>query len=725
MNQFYYIFYQSAMVLSLLISLFIIVLMLPRRQFPGGKAMIALAIFSFIWTLGFFCEAQSTTLERQLFYNNIGYIGSMFVSVSWFSFALQYISNDKLITRPKIILLSIIPCVTLILVWTNPWHNLMWSNEHLITSGPFLITAKTYGPFFWIAAFYNYFLIVSGSIILARRLLTRSHLYTGQVVSLMFAITLPLIWNILYVFNLIPIPRKDPTPVMFSLSGIAIVMGLMRFRLFEIVPFAHKSIIEQLNDGIFVFDINNCLLEMNPIALKISGLKRGIIGKNLTEITSVSPILKNLSPDMPEPLELEITVKEENRIYEMETRIMYDNRPQKIGWLIIAHDITRHKQAEKGKIELERQNAIANKLASVGELTAGIAHEINNPLTAILGFTQLIMERDLPENTKADLKIILDSALRAADITRRMLLFSRQEKPIRFPCNINEIIESSLKLRSYYLEVNHIKIINELDPALPQAMADANQIQQVMINLIINAEYEMIRTNGGGILRIKTEKTDNMIRIMIQDNGPGISKENMEKLFQPFFTTKKVGEGTGLGLSVCHGIIAEHNGRIYAESEAGKGATFFIELPIIEGAPREEYTPARRVVNDTGEAIKAKILVVDDENLITDLLEQILTSEGYEVSVSGKTTEALKLITSENYTLILLDIKMPEMSGIELYQHLEEIDKSIRGKVIFLTGDVLGEDTREFFSRTGAPYIIKPFSIDNLKQEIRNKIKSG
>ena len=724
MNQFYFIFYQSAMVLSLLISLSIIVLMWHRHRLPGGKAMIAMAASTFVWTLGFFCEAHSNTLEQQLFFNNIGYIGSMSVSVAWFSFALQYISGDRLITRWKIILLCIIPLTTVVLVWSNPWHHLMWSNEHLITSGLFLTTAKTYGPFFWVAAYYNYFLIVSGSIILVRRLFTRARLYLGQAVSLIIAVILPFIWNIIYVFNLVSLPRKDLTPVMFAISGIAIVMGLMRFRLFEIVPFAYKSIIQQLSDGIFVFDTNNYLLEVNPAALKIIGLDADVVGKKLKELVSLSPVLKQLSLTKPDRFELLLQVGGEERFYDVETRGMCDNQEQQIGWLVIAHDITRHKHAEKERLELERQNAIANKLASVGELTAGIAHEINNPLTSILGFTELLMERDIPEDIKADLQIILDSAMRTADITRRMLIFSRQQKPQRVLCDINGIITSTLKLRSYYLETNHIKVISEFDPSLPQTMADANQLQQVIINLIINAEYEMIRSHGSGNLRIKTDKVGNLIRIMVKDNGPGISKENMEKLFQPFFTTKKVGEGTGLGLSICHGIIAEHNGRIYAESEVGEGTTFIIELPIVEQTKSEEYKPVERNADDAGEAVTAKILVIDDESLITSLLEQILTTEGYEVRVAGKATEALKLIEAEDYTLILLDIKMPEMNGMELYQKLAEIDKSIQQKVIFLTGDILGEDTRDFFSRTGAPYIAKPFISSSLKKELRERIKS-
>ena len=390
-------------------------------------------------------------------------------------------------------------------------------------------------------------------------------------------------------------------------------------------------------------------------------------------------------------------------------------------FIFMHENITERKQAEERRLELERKYLISSRLASIGEMAAGIAHEINNPLSPILGFADLLLKEDLPAAVKADLQIISDCANRAADVTRGLLIFARQSKPMRKLYSINEVVETTIRLRIYHLKTNNIRVIKELDPELPETMVDAAQLQQVLLNLIMNAEYEMNKAHGGGNLTIKTEKKDNIIRVLVKDDGQGISSENMEKLFHPFFTTKNVGEGTGLGLSVCHGIVAEHNGRIYAESEEGNGATFIVELPIVR--QEEEAKPSEPDAGEAGEAALARILVVDDEPSVTQVLKRVLTAEGYEVKAVGTAKEALKLIKGgKRYALILLDIKMPDMSGIELYQHLDKTVGSLTQKIIFITGDVLGTDTMDFFSRTGASYITKPFDIEQLKKEIKSKL---
>jgi signal transduction histidine kinase/CheY-like chemotaxis protein len=383
-------------------------------------------------------------------------------------------------------------------------------------------------------------------------------------------------------------------------------------------------------------------------------------------------------------------------------------------------DITERKRAEAERRELERRAHLASRLATVGQMAAGIAHEINNPLTALVGFVQLLMARKLPEDVMKDLRVISESAQRVTDIVRRLLTFARQYQPERSRLNINELIKATLELRAYELRTGNIKVTTELDPELPETVADGGQLQQVFLNLIINAETEMTSAHGRGNLLIKTETIDGAIRISFQDDGPGIPKENLERIFEPFFSTRKAGKGTGLGLSICHGIITGHGGRIYAESEPGKGATFIVELPVV--AEEKEAKPAEMAAEEARPPVKAKILVVDDEPAITQFLSRVLTGEGYEVKTIDNGETALKLIERERYSLILLDIKLPGMSGFELYQHLEQMDKSLARRIVFITGDALGTDTRDFLSRTKSPYITKPFNIEQLKKEINRRL---
>jgi PAS domain S-box-containing protein len=259
-----------------------------------------------------------------------------------------------------------------------------------------------------------------------------------------------------------------------------------------------------------------------------------------------------------------------------------------INWI----DITDRKRAEEEKAELEQKAHLASRLASVGEMASGIAHEINNPLTAVIGFAQLLMDNDLPEEIKEDLTIIHKEAQRAAGVARNLLTFARKHAPSKQLTNINGIIDGVLTLRAYEQNVSNIQISTKLAPNLPEVMADYSQLQQVFINIILNAEAAMLEARNGGTLTIITKKFNHSIRASFADDGPGISKENLNRIFDPFFTTKEVGKGTGLGLSVCHGIIAEHGGRIYARSKPGKGATFIVELPVDPQEQVEELNGA-------------------------------------------------------------------------------------------------------------------------------------
>ncbi len=390
-----------------------------------------------------------------------------------------------------------------------------------------------------------------------------------------------------------------------------------------------------------------------------------------------------------------------------------DGRP--IGILGVMRDIAERKKAEEERRGMEQKAQLASRLASVGELAAGIAHEINNPLTGVIGYAELLMYEDVPEHIKNDLKIIYEGGKRVADVVRGLLTFARQTRPERTVVDVNQIIEIVLRLRAYELETGNIKVTARLAPDIPVTVADAGQLQQVFLNLIINAEMEMRSAHRKGKLIIKTERIDNTIRVSFKDDGPGIAEENLERIFDPFFTTKGVGEGTGLGLSICHGIVNEHGGRIWAESQMGKGATFIVELPVVTEEKRPRQAKPARKAEKTA---KGKILVVDDEPVVRQLLSQVLTEVGHEVETTDSGKDTLKRIKSNNYNLILLDMKLPEISGSELYERIKEIEPSMAKRVVFITGDVMGVDTEAILARTGVPCITKPFDVKKLGAEI-------
>jgi PAS domain S-box-containing protein len=397
-----------------------------------------------------------------------------------------------------------------------------------------------------------------------------------------------------------------------------------------------------------------------------------------------------------------------------------------LNFIGIIRDVTEHKQAEEEKQALEEKAQVNSRLAAVGELAAGIAHEINNPLTSVIGFSQLALaKQNVPDDIKEDLKIIEEGSRRVADIVRRLLTFARQSKPVKIAANINELIDNTLKLREYVLKTNNIEVKTKFDPELPWLTVDPGQLQQVFLNLLVNAEQAMNKSHRRGTLTISTENIANAIRITFQDDGPGIKKEIMERLFEPFFTTKDPGEGTGLGLSLSRSIILEHSGKISVVSEFGHGATFIVELPLHE-PPQLERTTQMQFKKDTPAVNKkGRILVVDDEPGVRELLGKVMMEMGHSIDVISDAGAAMEIVGAGTiYDVILADIRMPGMNGVELCTLIMRKNPEMKNRIIVITGDVMGTDIKEFLNTNKLACLAKPFDIKLLKEQVQAIVNS-
>jgi PAS domain S-box-containing protein len=421
----------------------------------------------------------------------------------------------------------------------------------------------------------------------------------------------------------------------------------------------------------------------------------------------------------PDNFEIDIVRKDGSKrhLQAYRKKVLWDG---KLRSQILYNDVTALKQAEEERQKLEDQAQVASRLAVVGEMAAGVAHEINNPLTGVLGFSQMLLEKpNIPDDIKAELKLIVDGSQRVADIVKRLLTFARQTKPVKTVTDINSLIDNTLKLREYVFKTANINLVTRFDPELPWSVVDAGQLQQVFLNLIVNAEQAMKTAHGRGTLTVTTETKGKDIILSFQDDGPGIKPENLKRLFEPFFTTKAPGEGTGLGLSLSRSIILEHDGRMSVKSEFGHGANFIIELPVVESLPSGTDAPENTAKSPTVAAQPGSILVVDDEPGVRILLERVFIQMGHKVDTVADAESALtKLDNGSVYDVILTDVRMPGISGIELYAHILEKMPAMEDKIIFITGDVMGADIKDFLMQNNLSYFAKPFDIEALKMKI-------
>jgi signal transduction histidine kinase len=363
----------------------------------------------------------------------------------------------------------------------------------------------------------------------------------------------------------------------------------------------------------------------------------------------------------------------------------------------------------------------SEKLSAIGQFTAGVAHELNNPLTVVLGFAELMTMSDVDTTHREYLNSILGAAERCKRIVQNLLSFARQHQPERKPEDLNQLVHTTIKFLHYQLHTSNIKVIQELAPDLPAVMADAHQLQQVFINLITNARQALEGCRPDGLLRITTEAVGEKVRVRFADNGPGIPAELLLKVFDPFFTTKEVGKGTGLGLSLCYGIVNEHGGTIRVQSPPGTGAVFTIELP----AARETETAgpsAETAAEKAPDALAGqgkRVLAIDDEAAVLCLVRDTLSALGHQVDTAADGETALSYLAKQTYDATLCDWKMPGLSGQQIYERVSATDPAAARRFVFMTGDVVNEKARRFFEDQRLTCLAKPFTVKELHGAVK------
>jgi PAS domain S-box-containing protein len=572
------------------------------------------------WSLSYTLEIGGADLATKVFWANTKYFGIVAVPVAWLSFSLQYTGREKRLTPRNLTLLAIEPIMTLLLIWTNDFHGLIWSKIRLEASGAFLYRASTHGAWFWFHTTYSHLLLLFGAILLFRRLIYASHLYRKQVLVILMGLLAPWIGNVLYVTGLNPFPFLDLTPFGFAVTGLAMTLGLLRFDLLDILPVARGTLIESMTDVVIVVDAQNHIADLNPAGQRAIGyMASEAIGQQASKVLSNWPDLVERYRDVTEiHSEIVLGETEKQRYFDLRISPLRDKWDRLAGRLVVLRDITKRKQAEavlqKAHDELEQRveerttellvtneqlkreiedrkraeealkqktEALARSNQELEQFAYVASHDLQEPLRMVTSYVQLLARRyqnRLDSDAEEFINFAVDGATRMHTLINGLLAYSRvgtRGKPFE-PTNCETILQQSLDNLKMTMGESGAVVTHD---SLPTVMADDLQLGQLFQNLIGNA----IKFHGEEPSRVHVSaKPDGTQWVFsVRDNGIGIAPEFAERIFIIFqrLHGKEKYPGTGIGLAVCKKIVECHGGRIWVGSELGKGATFYFTLP--------------------------------------------------------------------------------------------------------------------------------------------------
>jgi signal transduction histidine kinase/CheY-like chemotaxis protein len=512
-----------------------------------------------------------------------------------------------------------------------------------------------------------------------------------------------------------------------------------------------QNVIEWLEEGVVLFDTQDNIRAINTRFEQMAGLAPEESGRFET-LEGLIDRLERHAADPPRFAQrwrelarnIEGGVREEvpmahpsPRILERSARPVLDPLGRLFGRVEIYRDLTAQRAFQSKLLQTE-------KLAALGQMVSGIAHELSNPLTTIVGYAhRLLAHPDAPGRAE-EVRQIYQEAERAGTILRQLLLNARETLPERRLVSLNQVVQRAIDLRRFTLAAEKIRVEIDLDPALPFVEGDPGHLQQVLMNLVGNAQQALEHRGQGGTIKLSTRTIgERRVLLEIKDNGPGIPQAILARIFDPFFTTKPAGVGTGLGLSIVLSVVREHGGQVHVITPPMGGAVFQIELPAASGALLDEAlgspVPDRKIVLPEAAPVAARenryaaparengkgarVLVVEDEPTVARLIADVLEDEGMQAEVLLDGREALRRAAQQTFDLVICDMKMPGLDGQHFYKFLKRSGNPLRERFLFVTGDIVAAQTREFLERNRVPHVAKPFRVEELTEKVRGVLK--
>lgn len=555
----------------------------------GGKAVQWFSLMMFsnaIWSIAYGLELASSSLSQIKFFINIEYLGIATLPLNWFLFCLHFCGKECWYKKPlNLTLILIVPIITILMVWTNQYHHLYYKNISVDTSGPFPMAAIDRGLWYHLFTVYFYLLLACGCYLIFAKFRTSDPIYRKQNYSIIVAAFIPWIANLCYLLGYRPMQHVDVTPFAFIVTSFLILIGIFRFKLFDIIPLAREKVLELMRDGFLVLDQKNRVIDYNKSIKKYIHLRKGnkLIGAAFEDIFPDQPaFLEKINAHIPGKMELNIVVNEENLFLEADIIFLNDNKINSDFSIIKLQDLTGFKQdaihAREQANELERLNQLKDRIFSI------IAHDLRGPLVNLSEVLKMIANDQITNDEFKSISPTLSKdIIYTTDLLENILHWSRSQlkgfgiKKEFF--NLRNLIINEINYHLPAADLKKIQIIHDVFPG-EMVFADVLMIQIVVRNILNNA-IKFCNENCEIHITANYQKNGTML-ICIQDNGVGIHKDVLARLFkdESISTRGTLNEkGTGLGLIVCKDFMARNDGNIFVESEFGKGAKFCISLP--------------------------------------------------------------------------------------------------------------------------------------------------
>ncbi len=708
-----------------------------------------------IWALAYAFELATSSLEDMIFWINIEYVGIALIPAFWLLFCLQFTAYESWLTGGRLALIFLLPATTLLMVWTNDWHHLHYSSTSVAVEGDLFLLNIEAGVWYYVHTVVFYAYLLAGIFFLVKRYRTANRIIKKQLATILAGVAIPWIANVLYLSGFRPFEHLDITPYAFVISGIVILLGLSRFKLFEILPIAREKIIEEMSEGVLILDERFQILDSNPAMRQIfREIDAGVTGKSLLSIYNgdgKKSLHKLLRQKGISTTELTTEIEGEQHYFEVNIKPFLNREGTKKGYFLIFRDITENKQTEAEIIRSREEAEAASKAKS--DFLAHMSHEIRTPLNGIIGFVDLLMKTELNPRQNQYLSTVQSSARSLLGIVNDILDLSKIEAgKLELDTEKTDLLElctQTMDMFAWQARRQKLEMKCHLDADVPRhVMVDGVRLRQVIVNLVGNA----LKFTEEGEVELRVEVAEPaegsrvMLRFLIRDTGIGIAEKNQKRIFESFAqedtsSTRKF-SGTGLGLAISNRLLALMESHLQLESEPGKGSTFFFDLPaeavgdevigkqnesllrdFEEGAPEKEAVEEETAISTDS----FKVLVAEDNPVNTLLVRSVIKRSfpGADIIEAGNGKKAVDYFESEEPDLVFMDIQMPEMNGYEATAKMREFEEKQEKKtpIVALTAGTIKGEKEKCLAAGMDDYLSKPVLPESIEKTILKWVK--